>query len=94
MRPAAIRRHRQRHGLAGKHNDAVRLDNRVEHKRASGLPLAIAAVAAMDKHWVRRESVTHRAAGATTCQIVITVGHDPSEGEKNAATSAPPAYQG
>src|SRR5262249_42035330 len=49
LRPAVVPRRLHRLRLASEQLDAVGLDQEVDHKRASGLPLAVEAVAAMDK---------------------------------------------
>ena len=46
--------------------DPVGLDQQVDHERASGLPLAVQAVAAMGEERIGREPVANRAAGAAT----------------------------
>src|SRR5208282_2488603 len=68
LRPAARGWRRNGLGLAHELLDAVGLDQRVDHESAAGLPLAIAAVAAVDEHRLRREPVAHPAAGAAALQ--------------------------
>ena len=52
-------------GISAKHGDSVGLDKSVEYEGASGLPLAIAAMAAMHEHRPRDEPIAHRGTGAS-----------------------------
>src|SRR4029077_9088354 len=67
---AAVSRHCDRFGIAGQEGYSVGLDKRVEHERASGLPLAIAAMTAMYEHRPRDEPVAHRRTSASAFQII------------------------
>ncbi len=72
MRPAAVGRHADGLGLSREKRQATGLDERVEHEGAARLPLAVAAVAAMDEHRRRFEPIPNRAAGAAAFE---TSGH-------------------
>ena len=52
--------------LAAQQLHAIGLDQQVDHERATGLPLAVQAVAAVNEHRLGREPIADRSAGATT----------------------------
>jgi hypothetical protein len=58
MRSPALGRNRDPLRLAEEALDPVGLDQRVEHEGAAGLPLTVLAMAAVDKHRLRREADT------------------------------------
>ena len=58
-----------RFGRARQNLDAIRLDQRIQHERASRLPLAVVAVAAMHEHRRAREPVADSAAGAAAGRV-------------------------
>src|SRR5262249_59483381 len=62
--------HGQGAGTAGEQRDAVGFDQGVDHEGAAGLPLTIAAVAAVHEHRWRGEPIPHRGAGAATLEVV------------------------
>jgi hypothetical protein len=65
LRRAVVARHVDGLRLAAHDLDAVGLDQDVDDERATGLPLAVEAVAAMHEKRVARQPVANRSTGAT-----------------------------
>src|SRR5262245_55058284 len=70
VRAPAIGGHRHGTGIAREQHDAAGLDQGVDHEGAAGLPLTIAAVAAVHEHRWRGEPIPHCGAGAATLEVV------------------------
>jgi hypothetical protein len=63
---AVVTRHVDGLWGAGEQLHAIGLDQEVDHKGASGLPLAVQAMTAMREERIGRKPVANRSAGATT----------------------------
>ena len=62
---AAVGRRIDHFDLALQQLDAISFDHGIERERASAFTLAPAAMTAMNKEWLRRHAVAHRATGTS-----------------------------
>jgi hypothetical protein len=83
-----LSRHWYGYWIAAEQLDRLSLDDGVEYESAARQPLAVVAMAAVDKHWFVEELVADGSARAAAAELLCHGANDPSEANSSSVVRA------